>query len=159
MSLKNHNMGDIKESDMTKVISIPDNSYIRMLDASGNSVQIDKASFIEAIRNALPVATTALNGLLSANDKSLLNGIRIVKISTSGGAAPHLLRETGLYIVYGYDSTTPSNYIIYIAYSVKDVYLYRTKIANNVIDLGAQNNLGTSNLTAGDTIIAFHIKP
>jgi hypothetical protein len=57
-------MADKRENEMNKVTSIVNGTYIRMLDASGNSVQIGKSDFVEAIKTAIGLATVSQNGLL-----------------------------------------------------------------------------------------------
>lgn len=43
-----------KEKDLTTVSAINDNAFVRMVDENGNSVKIQKASFMNAIKAALP---------------------------------------------------------------------------------------------------------
>ena len=72
-------MADIKESAMTKITSMSDGSYIRMLDASGNSVLIDKNSFIEAIRTMLPFSTSFSVGVSGGSSTRWLKCCAAVK--------------------------------------------------------------------------------
>lgn len=112
-------MADRKENEMTKVTSIPDDSFIRMLDVDGNSVQINKASFMEAVRSALPEATAEKKGMMSCDvfntglfnriattkdfDKIFDNGIFFVSnnyINYPSGSAVY-----GVLLIYGYGNT------------------------------------------------------
>ena len=60
-------MADVKENEMEKVATIADGSFIRLIDVNGKSCQIDKNSFIEAVRAALPGATVEQAGLMSTH--------------------------------------------------------------------------------------------
>lgn len=51
-----------KEQDLTLVT---DCSWVRGLDANGNSIRIAKADLVELIRKEMPVATADKNGLMS----------------------------------------------------------------------------------------------
>ncbi|MDR3141958.1 MAG: hypothetical protein LBU37_09575 [Tannerellaceae bacterium] len=68
-------MADIKENEMVKVTLMDGGSYIRILDKDKNSVLIDKASFIEAIREVLPIATNEKKGLLGTIENTFVRGI------------------------------------------------------------------------------------
>ena len=60
-------------------------------------------------------------------------------------------------IVFAYDSTNTSKYLIY-AYIRNDGELAnRIVLASNGISLGIQNEVGTSLITGGDTQICIYI--
>lgn len=88
---------------------------------------------------------------------SLLLGIREklgIKISNENG--PTLLKPN-VGIVFAYDSTNTSKYLIY-AYIRNDGELAnRIVLASNGISLGIQNEVGTSLITGGDTQICIYI--
>lgn len=78
-----------------------------------------------------------------------------IKISTKGGAS---LLEPNVGLVFAYDSTDTSKYLLYAYIRNSGKVANRIKIASNGIDLGEQNVQGTSVITSGDTQICIYIK-
>lgn len=78
-----------------------------------------------------------------------------IKISTNGGSS---LLEPNVGLVFAYDSTDISKYLLYAYIRNSGEVANRIKIASNGIDLKEQNSQGTSVITSGDTQICIYIK-
>lgn len=78
-----------------------------------------------------------------------------IKISTNSGS---LLLEPNVGLVFAYDSTDISKYLLYAYIRNSGEVANRIKIASNGIDFKEQNNQGTSVITSGDTQICIYIK-
>lgn len=61
-------------------------------------------------------------------------------------------------LVFAYDSTDTSKYLLYAYIRNSGEVANRIKIASNGIDLKDQNDQGTSVITSGDTQICIYIK-
>lgn len=123
---------DIK---MNSFAQATDAAYIYAEAANGSQVKIKKSDLLSLI--------------LGTREKF---GI---KISTNSGSS---LLEPNVGLVFAYDSTDISKYLLYAYIRNSGEVANRIKIASNGIDLKEQNNQGTSVITSGDTQICIYIK-
>lgn len=104
-------------------------------------------------------ASDSSQGKIKKSDLlSLILGTREkfgIKISTNSGSS---LLEPNVGLVFAYDSTDISKYLLYAYIRNSGEVANRIKIASNGIDLKEQNNQGTSVITSGDTQICIYIK-
>lgn len=78
-----------------------------------------------------------------------------ILISNKSGSG---LLKPNVGFVFAYDSTDTSKYLLYAYIRNSGEVANRIKIASNGIDLGEQNDQGTSVITSGDTQICIYIK-
>ena len=123
---------DIK---MNSFAQATDAAYIYAEAANGSQVKIKKSDLLSLI--------------LGTREKF---GI---KISTNSGSS---LLEPNVGLVFAYDSTDISKYLLYAYIRNSGEVANRIKIASNGIDLKEQNNQGSSVITSGDTQICIYIK-
>lgn len=123
---------DIK---MNSFAQATDAAYIYAESSNGSQVKIKKSDLLSLI--------------LGTREKF---GI---KISTNSGSS---LLAPNVGLVFAYDSTDISKYLLYAYIRNSGEVANRIKIASNGIDLKEQNNQGTSVITSGDTQICIYIK-